>query len=57
MTMHYKVQQAIQEIDAAIFNGCTFDNESAKKELLAYIERWRAELSDDSGVNRDRGML
>jgi len=47
--MHPKVAQAIQEIDAAVFNSDTFDSdtpegESDRKELLKYLARWSREL-------------
>lgn len=44
MTMHPKVEGAIQEIDAALFNGDTFDNPDDRAELMAYVERWARAL-------------
>jgi hypothetical protein len=42
--MHPKVAQAIQEIDAAVFNGDTFEDPDDRAELLEYIARWTREL-------------
>lgn len=42
--MHPKVTGAIQEIDAALFNGDTFDDPDDRAELTAYVERWAQEL-------------
>lgn len=42
--MHPKVAGAIQEIDAALFNGDTFDDPDDRAELVAYVERWSREL-------------
>ncbi len=44
--MHPKLAHAIQEIDAAVFNGDTFDDPDARAELLHYIERWTRELHE-----------
>lgn len=44
--MHPKVEQAIQEIDAAVFNGDTFDEPEARIELKAYLERWTRRLAE-----------
>lgn len=46
--MHPSVAKAIQEIDAAVMNGDTFENPDARKELLEYIERWKRELAQDA---------
>ena len=43
--MHPKVKQAIQEIDAAVFSGDTFEEPEAKAELLRHATRWVRELS------------
>lgn len=43
--MHPRVAQAIQEIDAAVFNGDTFEDPDDRAELLAYVARWTRELS------------
>ena len=43
--MHSKVAEAIQQIDAAVFNGDTFEMPDNRKELLEYIERWCKELA------------
>lgn len=42
--MHPKVAGAIQEIDAALFNGDTFDDADDRAELTAYVEKWAKEL-------------
>lgn len=44
--MHPKVAGAIQEIDAALFNGDTFDDPDDRAELSSYVERWARELKD-----------
>ena len=43
--MHPKVAEAIQQIDAAIFNGDTFEEPEARGELIEYIERWCKRLA------------
>lgn len=43
--MHHKVAQSIQEIDAALFNGDTFDEPEARSTLRKYVERWLVELN------------
>lgn len=43
--MHPKVAQALQEIDAAVFNGDTFEDPDDRVELLEYVARWTRELS------------
>lgn len=42
--MHPKVEHAIQEIDAALFNGDTFDKPKARKEISYYVMRWANHL-------------
>lgn len=42
--MHPKVAGAIQEIDAALFNGDTFDDPDDRAELTRYVRRWAKEL-------------
>jgi hypothetical protein len=42
--MHPKVAGAIQEIDAALYNGDTFDDPGDRAELTAYVEKWAQEL-------------
>jgi hypothetical protein len=44
--MHPSVARAIQEIDAAVFNGDTFEEPEARKELQEYIERWSRRLAE-----------
>lgn len=43
--MHPSVARAIQEIDAAVFNGDTFEEDEARQELLEYIDRWKRKLT------------
>lgn len=43
--MHPKVASAIQEIDAAVFNGDTFEDPVACAELLEYMAAWAKELT------------
>lgn len=50
--MHPKVRQAIQEIDAAVFNGDTFEEPAARQSLLEYVERWRTALKPATGRKR-----
>lgn len=42
--MHPNLARAIQEIDAAVFNGDTFEDPNDRAELLGYIARWTKEL-------------
>lgn len=50
--MHSNVVRAIQEIDAAVFNGDTFEDPEVKAEMIAYVERWLKELrSADEAVD------
>lgn len=44
--MHPKVAGSIQEIDAALFNGDTFDDPDDREEFARYVERWARELKD-----------
>ena len=44
--MHPRVAEAIQQIDAAVFNGDTFEEPSARAELVEYIERWCRQLKE-----------
>lgn len=45
--MHPKVAGAIQEIDAALFNGDTFEDPNNRAELTAYVEKWARELKPE----------
>jgi hypothetical protein len=45
-SMHPSVIQAIQEIDAAVFSGDTFEDPEARAELQAYVERWTRYLAE-----------
>ncbi len=38
--MHSSVEQAIQEIDAAVANGDTFDDPRRRFEMIGYAKRW-----------------
>jgi len=38
--------KAIQEIDAALFNGDAFDDPAVRAVLSAYVDRWARELRD-----------
>jgi hypothetical protein len=44
--MHPSVSRAIQEIDAAVYNGDTFEEPTARAELLAYAEAWVRKLKE-----------
>jgi hypothetical protein len=48
--MHPDVKDAIAHIDAAVFNGDTFDDEANRTELLECIERWLRELCPEPNV-------
>lgn len=43
--MHPKLAEAIQQIDAAVFNGDVFEEPDARKEFLEYLERWCKQLA------------
>lgn len=51
--MHPNVARAIQEIDAAVFNGDTFEEPEARKELIEYIESWLRRLSEPITTEED----
>lgn len=38
--MHPKLLHALEQIDAAVFNGDTFDDPGDLEELTDYINRW-----------------
>ena len=44
--MHPRVAEAIQQIDAAVFNGDTFEEPEARAELVEYLKRWGKRLSE-----------
>lgn len=47
--MHPDVTEAIQQIDAALFNGDTFDDDpDARAELTEYLARWFGHLAQDA---------
>jgi len=43
--MHPKVEEAFDQIDAAIFSGDGFFNEQALETLEYYIKRWQREAN------------
>ena len=43
--MHPKLAHAIQEIDAAVFNGDVFENPDERAEMIEYLDRWCKRLS------------
>ena len=43
--MHQKVEEAIDEIDAALFSGDQFHDLDNLKELECYLIRWQKELA------------
>ncbi len=43
--MHPKVEQAIREIDAAVFGADTFEEPEARLVLLKAMEAWTIELA------------
>lgn len=42
--MHPKLADAIQQIDAAVFNGDTFETPEHRHALCEYLERWSKQL-------------
>jgi hypothetical protein len=44
--MHPNLDRAINEIDAAVFNGDTFEDPDERKELLEWLERWCKRLGE-----------
>ena len=44
--MHPKIEDAIQQIDAALFNGDTFDDEGHRATLQEYVDRWQRQLRE-----------
>ena len=43
--MHWKVKEALEEIDAAFFSGDTFHDPEALKEVEEYLGRWQREIT------------
>lgn len=43
--MHPKVASAIEEIDAAVFSGDTFEDPVARASLLEHMAAWTRELA------------
>lgn len=44
--MHESVEQAIDEIDAAMFSGDTFYDDDNREVLKKYIARWSKEIDE-----------
>jgi hypothetical protein len=44
--MHPKIEDALQQIDAALFNGDTFDDEENRAALQEYVDRWQRKLRE-----------
>lgn len=52
--MRKYLEDACEQIDAAMFSGDAFLDEDHRKELTLYIERWQRELkSIDTMVNSE----
>jgi len=51
--IHPTVANAIQQIDAAVFSGDTFDEPEARAELVEYIERWTRRLAEPIEVESE----
>jgi aminoglycoside phosphotransferase (APT) family kinase protein len=45
--IHPAVVEAIQQIDAALFNGDTFDDPENRAELKRYVESWLRCIEED----------
>lgn len=45
--IHLKVEEAIQQIDAALFNGDMFDDPENRAHLKGYVERWLKCIEED----------
>jgi hypothetical protein len=45
--IHPKVEEGIQQIDAALFNGDTFDDAENRAHLKGYVERWLRRIEED----------
>ena len=43
--MHQRIEEAIDEIDAAVFSGDTFHDVDARQKLLSMMDRWTRELA------------
>jgi len=41
------LENACEEIDAAMFSGDCFDRDENRKGLLEYMARWQRELGDE----------
>lgn len=44
--MHHKVKDALEEIDAAVFNGDDFDRGFDRDTLREYMARWTRALDE-----------
>lgn len=53
MRIHPAVEEALQQIDAALFNGDTFDDPQDRAYLRGYVERWLRRIEEDERVNPD----
>lgn len=51
--MHPKVKEALEQIDAAVFNGDTFEDPDARAELVDYMGRWARRYRLKAAINRD----
>lgn len=45
--IHPAVENGIQQIDAALFNGDTFDDAENRTYLKGYVERWLKRIEED----------
>ena len=45
MTMHPDIEEAIDQIDAAVFTGDTFQDKESRDSLSITIARWQRELA------------
>lgn len=46
--IHPKVEKAIQQIDAVLFSGDTFDDPANRAHLKGYVERWLLRIEEDT---------
>lgn len=58
--LHPKLHDALEEIDAALFNGDAFNEQEARELLVSYFVRWQAKLAephdddDDNAADDDQ---
>jgi hypothetical protein len=50
--MHPKVKKALEEIDAAVFNGDDFDDDESRAEFNFYLARWQRAVARKDSTNR-----